>query len=71
MSRHADLIEQYRTSRTGATDHRLTNSICVAADLLLKIEAGYYTPEQTDDAWGMIEALIGRYAEGRRDEKGK
>jgi hypothetical protein len=68
MSRDADFIERYRASRKAAADHRLTNSICVAADLILKLEAGYYRPEQAEDAWEMIEALIRRYADGRGNE---
>jgi hypothetical protein len=71
MNTQRNLIEQYRASRTGATDHRLSNTICVAADLILKIEGGYYPAEQSEDGWDMVEALIRRYAEGRRNEKGQ
>lgn len=60
------LIRAYKEKRADTEDPRLTNTICMAADIIIKLAAGFYSPEQTDSsAWEMIEALIRQYAEGR------
>ncbi len=62
------LIAAYREKRRERRDYRLTNAISLAADMLIKLAAGAYEPQQTEDVWEIVEALITRYAEGRRDE---
>lgn len=68
MSQHEELIQQYQASRKVAKDYRLTNTISVAGDLIIKLSSGFYEPEQTDSVWEMVEVLIRHYAEGRRDD---
>ena len=59
------LIRAYREKRANAEDYRLTNIISLAADIIIKLGAGFYSPEQTGSAWEVVEVLIQRYAEGR------
>ena len=61
-----DPIKGYRESRKDEGDHRLTNTISLAADIIIKINTGFYTPEQTNSAWEIVELLIRHYAEGRQ-----
>ncbi len=70
MSKSKGLIQQYHASRKGAKDHRLVNTISVAADLIVKLSSGFYEPHQADDVWEMIEALIRRYADRRQNAQG-
>ncbi len=58
------LIQEYRDSRKGAKDHRLTNTISLAAEIIIKLSSGFYEPEQTDSVWEVVEMLIRHYAEG-------
>ena len=64
MSQHDKLIQQYRASRKRPEDHRLANTISIAADLIIKLSSGFYESEQTEDVWEMVEVLIRRYADG-------
>ena len=64
MSQHDRLIQQYQASRKRPEDHRLANTISIAADLIIKLGSGFYKPEQIDDVWEMVEALIRHYADG-------
>ena len=70
MNQHDKLIQQYQASRKRSKDHRLTNTISVAADLIIKLGSGFYEPKQTDDVWEMVEVLIRHYAEGTRNAQG-
>jgi len=71
MSESNNLIQQYQDSRKGQKDYRLTNTISVAADLIIKLVAGDYEPHQTDGVWEMVEALIRQYADGRQNAQSK
>ena len=65
------LIAAYREKRAKAKDTRLTNTISMAAELIIKLAAGFYEPQQTDGAWEVIESLIRKYAEGDSDAASK
>jgi len=71
MNQHDKLIKQYQASRKRLKDHRLANTISVAADLIIKLGSGFYEPKQTDDVWEMVEVLIRHYAEGTRNAQSK
>ena len=64
-----EVITDYRNSRKDEGDYRLTNTISLAADIIIKLEAGFYTPEQTDSAWEMVELLIRNYANRRKERE--
>ena len=61
-----EVIAEYRKSRKGEGDHRLINTISLAADIIIKLATGFYEPEQNDSAWELVELLIRHYAEGRQ-----
>ncbi len=67
MSDRKNLIRQYRDSRKGQEDYRLTNTISLAAEIILNLEAEHSEPEQAASAWEIVEALIRQYARGRED----
>ena len=67
MQREKALIRAYRERRAGAEDDRLTNTISLAADIIIKLAAGFYSIEQTDSAWEIVETLIKQYANRRAE----
>ena len=61
-----EVIAEYREARKDEGDHRLINTITLAADIIIKLATDFYTPEQTDSAWEIVELLIRHYAERRQ-----
>ena len=63
-----ELTKRYRDSRSEGENHLLTNTVSLAADMLFKLAAGKYRPEQEKDVWEMVEKLITQYAEKNINE---